>query len=74
MIFDKWKSMTMQLLIDEVMRAKDSGTYGGLSLPYLEKSFDTFSYDQAVQYKAYAVYDGEKPQDLTKLIQVCNGV
>lgn len=74
MIFDKWKSMTSQLLATEWSNAELSGTKAGLSANFLEKAFDNFSRNLEVQYKAYAVYDGKLPQDLTKLLQVCNGV
>jgi len=67
MIFIKWKQITVQLLADHWIE-------NGQHHPETKDAFDAFSHDQAVQYKAYAVYDAELPVDLTKLLQVCNGV
>ncbi len=69
MIFDKWKSMTMQLLADECKYSK-----GICTTALIAEAFDGFSYNEDRQYKAYAVYDAELPEDLTKLFQISRGI
>ncbi len=78
MIFDKWKAITSQTLANEYMSAKLSkgkkGIHNGLSEDFIKTAFDNFSHNESIQYRAYATYDGEKVEDTTMLLQICNGV
>lgn len=75
MIFDKWKAITSQAIVNQFMNATlKKETKNGLSKEMLQSAFDSFSYNLDYQYKAYAIYDAEVPEDFTKLCQICRGI
>lgn len=69
MIFIKWKQQAQQLLINASKDAK-----GALIEKAMSEALKGFSSSTAIQYKAYAVYDAEKVENPTKLIQICRGI
>ena len=73
MKFETFKTKVMQSLADnvEAARANPRKTHEGLSQDYLQRAFDKFSYNELAQHQAYAVCDGEEPQDLISIIHIC---
>lgn len=74
MIFDKWKAITMQDLANEFMNITLRDKESGIPKEMYQEAFDGLSYNEDRQYKAYAIYDGEKVEDFTKLVQIGRGI